>query len=87
LAARSVSKENELDIQGIRHDVEQVAEPAENSSLGAPWDVRVLDNFQNTASLKVDMDVNVDCLHVAKWNGQWKIVSVLWALRPSALPK
>jgi hypothetical protein len=24
----------------------------------------------------------VDYLHVAKWNGRWVIVNVLWELRP-----
>lgn len=45
-------------------------------------DVRVLDIFGNTASVRVDAATWVDYLHVAKWNGRWVIVNVLWELRP-----
>jgi hypothetical protein len=24
----------------------------------------------------------VDYMHLAKWNGQWKIVNVLWQMKP-----
>jgi hypothetical protein len=45
-------------------------------------DVRILDIFGNTASVRVDAASWVDYLHVAKWNGRWVIVNVLWELRP-----
>ena len=45
-------------------------------------DVRVLDIFVNTASVRVDAGTWIDYLHVAKWNGRWVIVNVLWELRP-----
>ena len=45
-------------------------------------DVRILDIFGNTASVRVDASTWVDYLHVAKWNGRWVIVNVLWELRP-----
>ena len=45
-------------------------------------DVRILDVFGNTASVRVDASTWVDYLHVAKWNGRWVIVNVLWELRP-----
>jgi putative lumazine-binding protein len=45
-------------------------------------DVRILDIFGNTASVRVDASSWVDYLHVAKWNGRWVIVNVLWELRP-----
>jgi hypothetical protein len=44
-------------------------------------DVRILDIFGNTASVRIDASTWVDYLHVAKWNGRWVIVNVLWALR------
>jgi hypothetical protein len=44
-------------------------------------DVRILDIFQNTASVRIDAGTWVDYLHVAKWNGRWVIVNVLWELR------
>ena len=44
-------------------------------------DVKILDIFQNTASVRIDAGTWVDYLHVAKWNGRWVIVNVLWELR------
>ena len=38
--------------------------------------------FGNTASVRVDASSWVDYMHVAKWNGRWVIVNVLWELRP-----
>lgn len=45
-------------------------------------DVRILDIFGNTASVRVDAGGWVDYLHVARWQGRWMIVNVLWELRP-----
>jgi hypothetical protein len=44
-------------------------------------DVRILDVFQATASVRVDARDWVDYLHLARFNGEWKIVNVLWELR------
>jgi hypothetical protein len=45
-------------------------------------DVTILDIYGNAASVKVVAADWVDYLHVAKWNGEWKIVNVLWELKP-----
>lgn len=45
-------------------------------------DVRILDIFGNTASVRVDASTWIDYLQVAKWNGRWVIVNVLWENRP-----
>ena len=44
-------------------------------------DVRLLDTFGNAAVVRLDMTEWVDYLHLARWNGGWKIVNVLWAIR------
>jgi hypothetical protein len=44
-------------------------------------DVRILDIFGNTASVRVDADAWIDYMHLALWNGEWKIVNVLWEQR------
>ena len=44
-------------------------------------DVKILDIFQNAASVRIDAGTWVDYLQVAKWNGRWVIVNVLWELR------
>ena len=45
-------------------------------------EVRILDIFVNTASVRVDAGSWIDYLHLAKWNGRWVIVNVLWENRP-----
>jgi Putative lumazine-binding len=45
-------------------------------------DVTVLDVFENAASVKVVATDWIDYLHVAKFNGRWVIVNVLWELKP-----
>jgi hypothetical protein len=45
-------------------------------------DVRILDIFEGAASARVDASDWVDYLQLARWNGQWKIVNVLWEMRP-----
>lgn len=45
-------------------------------------DVRILDIFGNTASVRVDASGWVDYMQMAKWRGRWVIVNVLWENRP-----
>ena len=47
-------------------------------------DVTVLDIFNNAASAKIIASDWVDYLHLAKWNGRWVIVNVLWEMKPPA---
>jgi hypothetical protein len=44
-------------------------------------DVTILDVFQNAAGVKVVASDWVDYLQVAKWNGRWVIVNVLWEFK------
>ena len=47
-------------------------------------DVRILDVFGNAASARIDAGLWIDYLHLVKWDGEWKIVNVLWELRPES---
>jgi hypothetical protein len=47
-------------------------------------DVTILDVYENAASVKIVASDWVDYLHLAKWNGRWVIVNVLWELKPKA---
>jgi len=49
-------------------------------------DVKILDVFGAAASVRVDATQWVDYLHLGKLNGQWKIVNVLWEMRPAGAP-
>lgn len=46
-------------------------------------EVTVLDIYENAASAKIVASDWIDYLHLAKWNGRWVIVNVLWELKPS----
>jgi hypothetical protein len=45
-------------------------------------EVTILDIFQNAASVRVRAASWVDYMHLAKWNGRWMIVNVLWENDP-----
>lgn len=45
-------------------------------------DVTILDVFGNTASVKAVAADWIDYLHIAKSNGKWVIVNVLWEMKP-----
>ena len=45
-------------------------------------DVTILDVFGNAASVKIVASDWIDYLHIAKFNGRWMIVNVLWELKP-----
>jgi hypothetical protein len=47
-------------------------------------DVTVLDVYENAASVKIVASDWVDYLHMAKFNGRWVIVNVLWELKPKS---
>jgi hypothetical protein len=47
-------------------------------------DVAILDIFENVASVKVVAADWIDYLHLARYNGAWRIVNVLWELKPAA---
>ena len=45
-------------------------------------DVTILDRFEETAIVKIVATEWVDYLEMAKFDGKWKIINVLWALKP-----
>lgn len=45
-------------------------------------DVKILDVFENVASVRIDAAQWIDYLHLARWDGEWKIVNVLWEMHP-----
>ena len=44
-------------------------------------EVRILDIFQNTASVRVDAGPWVDYMQMVRWGGRWLILNVLWEVR------
>jgi hypothetical protein len=45
-------------------------------------DVTILDIYNNMAAVRIDAGMWIDYLQVARWNGEWKIINVLWELTP-----
>jgi hypothetical protein len=45
-------------------------------------DIVVLDVYENVASVRATMSGWIDYMHLAKWNGKWVIVNVLWEPKP-----
>ncbi len=48
---------------------------------GKRADVKILDVFGRTASVRVDAEAWIDYMHMAQVEGRWRIVNVLWELR------
>jgi hypothetical protein len=46
-------------------------------------DVTILDMFEGAASAKIVAGEWIDYLHLARWNGRWVIVNVLWEMKPA----
>jgi hypothetical protein len=47
-------------------------------------DITILDFYEDMASVKVVFTGWVDYVHMARFNGRWVIVNVLWHLKPKA---
>ena len=47
-------------------------------------DVAILDICRDAASVRIDAATWIDYLQLAKWNGEWKIVNVLWESAPES---
>lgn len=45
-------------------------------------EVKVLDVFGKAATVRLEMHGWIDYLQIGRWNGEWKIINVLWELKP-----
>lgn len=64
-------------VQGTRSGFGKQTPAAEQQK-----DVMILDMLGNAATVKLEMRDWVDYMHIAKYNGKWVIVNVLWELKP-----
>lgn len=44
--------------------------------------ITILSLYNNSASVKAEMGDWIDFMHLGRWNGQWKIINVLWEMKP-----
>ena len=72
-----------IDNQGASRLVQGTARGGgkETPAANRRSEVRILDIFQNTASVRVDAGAWIDYLHIVKWGGRWVIINVLWETR------
>ncbi|PWL38794.1 hypothetical protein DKG77_11155 [Flagellimonas aquimarina] len=47
-------------------------------------EIIILDIFDKTASVKLIADEWIDYMHIAKLNGKWQIINVLWQFNDSS---
>ena len=66
-------------VQGVRNGGGKDI-PAEQQQR----DVKILDIFENAASVRATMSGWVDYMHIGRYNGRWVIVNVLWEFKPDA---
>ena len=50
----------------------------------SPREIEVLDVLDHTASAKLTAYWGIDYFHLAKYDGKWKIINVLWQAHPPA---
>lgn len=78
--ARGRSRLDQMSAMGLVQAVKRGGgkeTPKENQQK----DVMILDVFENAASVKAVMSGWIDYMHMAKVNGRWVIVNVLWELK------
>jgi hypothetical protein len=49
--------------------------------------VQILDVDGDLASVKLHSTQLVDYMHLVRWDGEWRILNVLWDLRPADRPR
>ena len=58
--------------------IEGAAASVEDDNAKVPYSVRVLDMSPRMASVRTDAIWGIDYMHLAKIDGQWTVVNVLW---------
>jgi hypothetical protein len=77
-----VSEEARLDQMDAAELVGATAVRSGRSSADGQKDVDILDIFGSAATVRLTMDGWIDYMHMARWQGRWVIVNVLWELKP-----
>jgi hypothetical protein len=82
LAKRGLDYDSEREPSGIHHltanEMEQNAAKGPRSQFARTCEISVLDIADNIATVKVLSEPFVDYLHLAKLDGRWSIVNVLY---------
>jgi hypothetical protein len=81
-------RDRETPYQGAPITYEQLVNLAANYNKDgrvpkdAPKEIVILDLLDQTASVKLTASWGIDYMHLAKYDGQWKIINILWQSHP-----
>jgi Putative lumazine-binding len=81
IVMRAPDGRGELQNMGAMALVQHTRARAGKPEAGKRADVKILDVFGRTASVRVDAESWIDYMHLAQVEGRWRIVNVLWELR------
>ncbi|MDR7270000.1 hypothetical protein J2X20_002658 [Pelomonas saccharophila] len=81
IVARRPDGRSSLQTMGAMTLVQATRARAGKPETGKRADVKILDIFGRTASVRVDAESWIDYMHLAQEDGRWRIVNVLWELR------
>jgi hypothetical protein len=56
----------------------EIASNSVNEPVGTPYKVQVLDRTDRMASVRTDAVWGIDYMHLARIDGEWRVVNVLW---------
>jgi len=86
LAKRGLDYDRDRTASGVHHlttdDMAQSAAQGPRPQYARTCEITVLDVADNIASVKVVSEPFVDYLHLARLDGRWSIVNVLYEDRP-----
>ena len=85
---KSKTKKDDFLLETSRKTMISVAKTYNKNGKGFPEkptkEVKILDVFDKTASIKLIADDWIDYMHIVKLNGKWTIVNVLWQYKKSS---
>lgn len=81
IVKRGADGRGELQNMGAMALVQYTRARSGKPEAGKRADVKILDVFGRTASVRVDAEAWIDYMHLAQVDGRWRIVNVLWELR------
>lgn len=89
LAKRLVFFDGETGQSGLNHQSAMTLVQSTRAGFGTQTpeaqrlkEITILDQYGSAASVKIVASEWIDYLHLVRWNGEWKIINVLWEPKP-----
>lgn len=83
-AVHNIEGEDQLRPITFERMIELVKSKSEDKEALDKIECEIMDVYGNMASAKTVSPDFIDYLHLAKWQGQWKIINALWEFTPEA---